>query len=761
MAYNDVVNAISNTITDANTLENVINGAPNIQFKSRLGRYIWTLATIGYKIELVNQQANAAINAMDSNKTLTTQTANAAMFDINAARDNVQNLLDAKLNDMGNAIDSVAAVKAQENGWTALLVADESGMTQQQVNDKIALFYNTVADMVADTKLKAGKAVITHGYYTPNDGGGARYLIKDTATDYSIPIANNLHAVFADSFDIRRFGIRNSATLDQTTEIQRMVNYADTRVYEIDFLNFSLMTPKTVADVGLRGMGFNYVHKLKNLTISNDKTKTLQQGDCCIHFLPKSDGFGTFELSNVTFDPFVAQYNIISGSNDGYMHGFSAQWHSSMPIKWPQNQQFMTGYSFVFDGINFVSPAVSYNLLVGIWSPEVRISNAKGEYWAIYLCYFADKFYAENVHGIFRDDLHTAANPQRLLVTNLFQEEQEVGGGDFAYTQTSQTFKNISCYKHSDKSVHTAVKRQVTGNPTLDKYYFENVIGLINIHDFVNPYRFLVKEIEVYNCSYFQIGTYRFNDIKIYNSIIKTWLSHTDNSDSGTVTLTDCTIDSVNIIYAAKLSKLVLNNCTINNKVVESSTVNQVLINGGVANYGRIIQGYCSSINCTNLSIKSDYDNLFLVANEAGTLITVNMLSCPCDGYSLYGAPLISVADSQSSVIANINGNIFRAVPKFNLGNAGVLNYENNTPTISVTHTYDPSSLATATQQSTAFSFPGSKIGDNVSVSFNQPLQGTRLWAEVTADNQVTVYHRNDTGAAVDLPSGTLTVKIV
>lgn len=75
--------------------------------------------------------------------------------------------------------------------------------------------------------------------------------------------------------------------------------------------------------------------------------------------------------------------------------------------------------------------------------------------------------------------------------------------------------------------------------------------------------------------------------------------------------------------------------------------------------------------------------------------------------------------------------------------------------------TYDPPSLATATQQSTTVTLTGAKLGDNLNVSFDKALSGTRIWAEVTADNTVTVYHRNDTGATVDLPSGALTVKIV
>ena len=74
---------------------------------------------------------------------------------------------------------------------------------------------------------------------------------------------------------------------------------------------------------------------------------------------------------------------------------------------------------------------------------------------------------------------------------------------------------------------------------------------------------------------------------------------------------------------------------------------------------------------------------------------------------------------------------------------------------------YDPPSLVTATQQSTTVTLTGAKLGDNINVSFDKLLSGTRLWGEVTSANTVTVYHRNDTGAVVDVASGTLTVKLV
>lgn len=117
---------------------------------------------------------------------------------------------------------------------------------------------------------------------------------------------------------------------------------------------------------------------------------------------------------------------------------------------------------------------------------------------------------------------------------------------------------------------------------------------------------------------------------------------------------------------------------------------------------------------------------------------------------------LIFEGDSSSINISNLANNPTPA--KVGRNTAYNLPYIPQIPTATVT--YDPPSLATATQQSTTVTLNGAKMGDAVSVSFSNPLQGTRMWGEVTATNTVTVYHRNDTGAAVDLASGTLTVKI-
>lgn len=50
--------------------------------------------------------------------------------------------------------------------------------------NKKPYYYNSIANMKADTKLKVGDMAITLGYYEANDGGGAEYrIINGNYTD--------------------------------------------------------------------------------------------------------------------------------------------------------------------------------------------------------------------------------------------------------------------------------------------------------------------------------------------------------------------------------------------------------------------------------------------------------------------------------------------------------------------------------------------------------------------------------------------------
>ena len=100
MSYTDVVQAIADATQDAQTLEDVINGEPNKQAQSRLGRLIYTLATINHRVDIATNQANQ------------------------------------KLTDLDNAINTAAAAGAGANGWTDLLITTESGKTQREINNR-------------------------------------------------------------------------------------------------------------------------------------------------------------------------------------------------------------------------------------------------------------------------------------------------------------------------------------------------------------------------------------------------------------------------------------------------------------------------------------------------------------------------------------------------------------------------------------------------------------------------------------------------
>ena len=726
--------------------------------------------------------SKASVNYVDSKDgdltTLKTVNKTTLVQAVNEVFDNSKGVVDLYAKNI--------AAGAGANGWTATLVADESGMNQQQINDKTAIFYNNVADMVADTNLKAGKAVITHGYYTHNDGGGARYLISSTATDYSIPVANNLHAVFADSFDIRKFGIRNSATLDQTTEIKRMVGYADTRVYEIDFLNFSLMTPKTwtvMAYKSVMGLTFLQAHKIKNLFIAHDKTKRLETGHNLINFLPiKNPDFEIyFALENVTFDPWHSNYQPLTenylGWYDGMRHGLFCHPHKDSDI--PQWGHTPSNYSFSFKNVRFSSPAYSYNLTTSaVFSKNTYVENVDGEFLGLYLNFHTKNLHVENMHGLQRGDYLEAG---RLMVRNLLHYEAELGAvGDVVFD--SVYVENASCYSIpssgsiADKEIWSVFKWSNIGSGNIiNKATFINVDGT-NV----------IEKIAVNEVTYKDSKRMSFNLYKSTNT--------SDNLPN--ITIDNCNIygDQTTFGTVVFLARQPLNKLEISN----STFYTAICVNGG--------QSSINKLTLKNVEFKGELE--YAIGRGAYTIKELNM-----DGVTVFdksmiysmsventianNVRLINTSDDKTKPVGSVfvNSNsastlvlsklhidykqqaawtyIFEGFYSVLLTNSilflpsvdklNVANYKqsNVIPEPVAVVTFDPPSLATSTQQSTTVTLTGAKLGDTVSAAFNQPLQGTRMWGEVTANNQVTVYHRNDTGVAVDLPSGTLTVKII
>lgn len=107
--------------------------------------------------------------------------------------------------------------------------------------NKKPYYYNTIADMKADSKLKVGDTVITLGYYTLNDGGGAEYkIVGGTHTDEGgnyHRITNGLfaHLLLKDTTNIKQFGIKGDRT-----ETHDQLNHV---FYSLENTNSTLLIP--------------------------------------------------------------------------------------------------------------------------------------------------------------------------------------------------------------------------------------------------------------------------------------------------------------------------------------------------------------------------------------------------------------------------------------------------------------------------------------------------------------------------------------
>ena len=127
MSYNDVVQAVADVTQDAQTLEDVINDAPDTQVTARLGRKIWTLATINHRVDVATTQANQ------------------------------------KLTELQGVINTAAAAGAGANGWTDLLVNNIDNKPLRIVNiEKV----DTISDLLTIKKVD-GRTVEVKGYHKP------------------------------------------------------------------------------------------------------------------------------------------------------------------------------------------------------------------------------------------------------------------------------------------------------------------------------------------------------------------------------------------------------------------------------------------------------------------------------------------------------------------------------------------------------------------------------------------------------------------
>lgn len=160
-------------------------------------------------------------------------------------------------------------------GAEAQNISTSDGDSVQLKLNKKPYYYNSVADMKADTKLKVGDMAITLGYYEPNDGGGADYHISlSSQSGYQETLNNNLYAtlIIDNSINVKQMGAYGDGIHNDTSYIENAILKYNTifipdGTYKVN-LTFNALKYKEIYGGGntkLISNGENYI-----LTLTGD-----------------------------------------------------------------------------------------------------------------------------------------------------------------------------------------------------------------------------------------------------------------------------------------------------------------------------------------------------------------------------------------------------------------------------------------------------------------------------------------------------------
>ncbi len=164
-------------------------------------------------------------------------------------------------------------------GAEAQNVSTSDGESVQLKLNKKPYYYNSVADMKADTKLKVGDMVVTLGYYEINDGGGATYKITDekSETDYQEVLSNDKYAtlIAEDFINIKQYGAYGDGIHDDIQAIQKAIDENPLKTIYFPKGDYGITNKIIVYQANNYGVNLKLDENALIKNISNEKLETL------------------------------------------------------------------------------------------------------------------------------------------------------------------------------------------------------------------------------------------------------------------------------------------------------------------------------------------------------------------------------------------------------------------------------------------------------------------------------------------------------
>lgn len=692
------------------------------------------------KITQAAQTITNATASIEAQKNQASATISKAESDVSVAAFNVQQRGDQEIANLQNAIDIAAAAGAGENGWVASLIADASGKNQQQINDgfdsKLKRENTSVWDFFTGSEMltysiaEASGSLQNFDAYRPIQAFFDYIAAKDVGTAYC-------SGTFYTSRGLLLGGELGSATkvVIGKLNIRAKDGSAGHTLFKMqcgqDFKWFGAINP-----MGLGGGIFNNRTWRRGLVLGGEY-------QCACTHINNAYAYGFSEygvlLDNLTTSSDIADIRV-SRCGSGYKLNSQTEENATWTDKTTftvtsENITTGTTQSTTIQVAKLPLTDLRFNPMLYINGDLYHVSNV--DYATSQITIFPllnRNVTSGTARYVFGGGVCTAGS-----------DASTVRIGRINATNCSVIYHSGALYPATIYGTQTGQSNFIDvllgGNSVSQAHVGGAVISLYCEDSTFNIVRRTRAQL-----SFANLTNVALNLAKIYD------LTRVRNPTTNELDKTSVGLEGIMLSENGRwLIK--------ENRGIAANDVKNI----DVTDTNRSEYWHYGTSKTFNI-LAPDMPRLELLGYNRKSCIVMgtNNAGNPT-GDVVFNAPAGYTVNGQSSV--TFKG--FTQAAKFDV----YLQYERNNFVVfcatsgpfilQASVTYDPESLATNEIKYWNVTLTGAKLGDMVACSFDKALSGTRIWAEVTSANLVTVYHHNPTASTVDLATGTLKVKVL